>query len=81
MSLLGNNDDYVSFDVGRNAYISYNGDNDDEGTEGFGINPPIYDCVLLEGPAADSFDGRDNNRNDTIDEPNEEAAVNHFYIQ
>lgn len=45
---LGNyNDDYVGTDVGRNIYYAYNGDANDEGASGYGLNPPAQGVLFL----------------------------------
>jgi len=41
------NDDYVGCDVDRNLSFVYNGDATDEGTYGYGDNPPAAGLVLL----------------------------------
>lgn len=48
---LGNySDDYVGVDVGRNLGFCYNGDDDDEGILGYGLNPPSVGTTFFEGP-------------------------------
>jgi hypothetical protein len=48
---LGNyNDDYVECDVTRNLGICYNGDDNDEGILGYGLNPPSVGVTFFEGP-------------------------------
>ncbi|MCU0441228.1 MAG: hypothetical protein MUE96_02430 [Bacteroidia bacterium] len=48
---LGNyNDDYVECDVPRNLGICYNGDDNDEGILGYGLNPPSVGVNFFEGP-------------------------------
>ncbi len=48
---LGNyNDDYVECDVRRNLGICYNGDDNDEGILGYGLNPPSVGVNFFEGP-------------------------------
>jgi hypothetical protein len=48
---LGNyNDDYVECDVKRNLGICYNGDDNDEGILGYGLNPPSVGVNFFEGP-------------------------------
>ena len=47
---LGNYyDDYVGCNVGLDLGYTYNGDNDDEGANGYGINPPAQGLVYLNG--------------------------------
>lgn len=48
---LGNYaDDYVGCDVPRNLGFCYNGDDNDEGILGYGINPPSVGTTFFEGP-------------------------------
>lgn len=48
---LGNyTDDYVECDVNRNLGICYNGDDNDEGILGYGLNPPSVGVNFFEGP-------------------------------
>ncbi len=48
---LGNySDDYVECDVKRNLGICYNGDDNDEGILGYGLNPPSIGVTFFEGP-------------------------------
>ncbi|MCU0422908.1 MAG: hypothetical protein MUC81_08875 [Bacteroidia bacterium] len=48
---LGNySDDYVECDVSRNLGICYNGDDNDEGILGYGLNPPSVGVTFFEGP-------------------------------
>jgi hypothetical protein len=49
---LGNyNDDYVECDVKRNLGICYNGDDNDEGILGYGLNPPSIGVNFFQGPS------------------------------
>jgi hypothetical protein len=49
---LGNySDDYVECDVKRNLGICYNGDDNDEGILGYGLNPPSVGVNFFEGPS------------------------------
>jgi len=43
-------DDYVECDVPRNLGICYNGDDNDAGTLGYGLNPPSIGVNFFEGP-------------------------------
>lgn len=66
---LGNyTDDFVGCDVPRGLGICYNGDDDDEGIQGYGANPPSVGIDFFEGPFADPNDGVDNDRDCTVDE-------------
>ncbi len=52
---LGNYaDDYVGCDVGRSLGYAYNGDDDDEGVLGYGLNPPSIGVDYFEGPTDSS---------------------------
>lgn len=76
---LGNYfDDYVGCDSTRAAGFAYNGDNDDDGAMGYGLNPPMQNVKILRGTLAPPNDGLDNNLNGTIDEPGERTTMNHF---
>ncbi len=89
--LGGANDDYVGCDVGRNMFYVYNGDSIDEpanGNPGYGLYPPAFGHVILQGPLMDA-DGMDNT--DTLSLPgyngtgfhdgevdNERSGMSHF---
>lgn len=76
---LGNAaDDYVGCDTMLDAGFVYNADNDDEGSFGYGVNPPMQNNTILKGPLADANDGIDNNHNGIIDEANETIGISHF---
>ncbi len=48
---LGNySDDYVGVDTTRDLGFCYNGDDDDEGILGYGLNPPSVGTTFFEGP-------------------------------
>ncbi|MES2618146.1 MAG: hypothetical protein V4613_09715 [Bacteroidota bacterium] len=48
---LGNYaDDYVGCDVGRSLGYCYNGDDNDDGVLGYGLNPPSVGVDFFEGP-------------------------------
>lgn len=50
---LGNYvDDYVGCDVGLSLGFCYNGDDNDEGVLGYGLNPPSIGVDFFEGPRA-----------------------------
>jgi len=54
---LGNpNDDYIGCDVGRGLGFCYNGDADDEGNgeNHYGLNPPAIGIDYFQGPLADA---------------------------
>ncbi|MFN3530131.1 MAG: T9SS type A sorting domain-containing protein [Bacteroidia bacterium] len=71
-------DDYVGMDVQGNGFYFYNGDDDDEGIQGYGLNPPAQGIYQLKGPLAPVGDGIDNNRNGQIDEAGEDVAFSRF---
>ncbi|MBO6516493.1 MAG: hypothetical protein JJ975_08065, partial [Bacteroidia bacterium] len=59
---LGNySDDYVGCDVGLSLGFCYNGDDNDEGILGYGLNPPSIGVDFFEGPKKDTVgaDGQD----------------------
>lgn len=61
---LGNfRDDYVGCDVKRALGICYNGDDNDEGVLGYGLNPPTIGIDYFEGP---------------LDENGDELGLSHF---
>jgi hypothetical protein len=65
---LGNSlDDFVGCDVRLGLGFAYNADEDDEGTSGYGLNPPAVGIDFLNGPFADVGDGIDNDRDSCID--------------
>lgn len=66
---LGNGfDDYIACDVPRGLGIAFNGDDDDDGTLGYGQNPPSVGVDFFEGPFSDENDGIDNDRDCEVDE-------------
>jgi hypothetical protein len=76
---LGNYlDDFVGCDTSLNIAFAYNGDNNDEGTFGYGINPPMINLAVLGGPEADLNDGLDNDHDGFTDETGEECLMNYF---
>jgi hypothetical protein len=65
---LGNYlDDIIGSDIPRGLGYVYNADIDDEGPIGYGVNPPAIGFDFFQGPFADYFDGRDNDRDGCID--------------
>lgn len=71
-------DDYVGCDVGKGVGYCYNGDAVDDLPDGYGFTPPVIGVDILHGPIADAGDGIDNNRNGTIDEPDEDISMSKF---
>lgn len=66
---LGNpNDDFIGCDVARGMGFVYNADDDDEGPDGYGTQPPAAGIAVFRGPYSDFNDGVDNNLNGQIDE-------------
>lgn len=58
---LGNYiDDYVGCDKNRSLGFAYNGDDNDDGILGYGLNPPSIGIDFFEGPKRDTLlQGRD----------------------
>lgn len=76
---LGNYlDDYVGCDVQRGLGYCYNGDAEDDGALGYGLNPPAVGVDFFEGPLADTLDGLDNDRDGEIDEAGEQIIMSKF---
>ena len=71
-------DDYVGCDVGRGLGYCYNGDADDDGVTGYGLNPPAIGVDFFQGPLADENDLIDNDRDGFTDEPCEEIIMSKF---
>lgn len=61
-------DDYVMCDTIRGLGICYNGDNNDDPPNGYGLNPPAIGVDFFQGPFSDPGDGLDNDRDGEIDE-------------
>jgi hypothetical protein len=65
---LGNYlDDFVGCDVGRGMGYCYNGDDDDNGVDGYGLQPPAIGMDILQGPQANIGDAVDNDRDGCLD--------------
>lgn len=75
---LGNfSDDYVGMDTSVGMAFTYNADNDDDGSQGYGSAPPAFGLTLIEGwPSA--TDGMDNDYDDLIDEVGEQTGIGHL---
>ena len=71
-------DDNVGCDTVLNAAFTYNGDNDDDGIGGYGVNPPVQNIKILDGPLADAGDGIDNDHDGFTDEPGEKCLMTSF---
>ncbi|HKR03255.1 MAG TPA: hypothetical protein VJY62_01360, partial [Bacteroidia bacterium] len=71
-------DDFVRCDARKGVGFCYNGDLIDEIPDGYGPTPPAIGIDILHGPLADPGDGKDNNRNGTIDELNEDISMSKF---
>lgn len=84
---LGNYaDDYVGCDVGRSLGFCYNGDDDDEGVLGYGLNPPTIGVDYFEGPTDTAGNQMGlshfmyyNNNSDPIQGNPDRANPNSFY--
>ena len=61
------NDDFVGCDVARGLGYTYNGDAEDEGSAGYGTNPPALGMDFFRGPLADANDGVDNDKDGCVD--------------
>ncbi len=68
-------DDYVGCDTTLGLGFCYNGDNQDEGANGYGANPPAVGVDFFQGPVADADDGIDNDKDGEIDEPEGESII------
>ncbi|HEX5003332.1 MAG TPA: hypothetical protein VFW78_12625, partial [Bacteroidia bacterium] len=65
---LGNyDDDYVGCNVPLSLGYCYNGDPNDDGSSGYGLNPPVVGVDFMEGPSADFGDGIDNDHDGCVD--------------
>lgn len=65
---LGNaRDDIIGSDIARGLGYCYNADSDDEGPNGYGLNPPAVGFDFFQGPFADYTDGVDNDRDGCVD--------------
>jgi hypothetical protein len=73
-------DDYVGCDVGRSMGYAYNGDNNDNLPTGYGNNLAAIGIDVLEGPEADSLDGKDNDRDSIVDEAGEHIIMSKFVV-
>lgn len=76
-------DDYVGCDVARGLGYTYNGTQNDGGNAqpsvgAYGANPPAFGMDFFEGPIADAFDGRDNDRDGVTDEAGEQIIMSKF---
>lgn len=71
-------DDYVGCDTTLGLGICYNGDSDDEGATGYGLNPPAVGVDFFQGPLADSDDGIDNDKDGVVDEEGETIIMSKF---
>lgn len=76
---LGNYlDDYVGCDTINDYGFAYNGDDNDDGILGYGLNPPMINNLILKGPQADLLDGIDNDHDGITDEQGEICMMNNF---
>ena len=71
-------DDFVGCDVERGLGYCYNGDANDENSEGYGDDPPAVGVDFFEGPLADANDMIDNDRDGIVDEDGELIMMSKF---
>ena len=71
-------DDFIGCDTLNNIAFGYNGDNFDDNVFGYGLNPPMINIQILNGPLPPLNDGIDNNHNGIVDEQNERCMMEHF---
>ncbi|MBL0053511.1 MAG: T9SS type A sorting domain-containing protein [Bacteroidetes bacterium] len=71
-------DDYVGCDSTLNIGFTYNGDPNDEGGYGYGLQPPVMNVAVLKGPTPALNDGVDNNHDGIVDETGEVNMMNSF---
>ncbi|MGB0176500.1 MAG: hypothetical protein ACPF9D_05000, partial [Owenweeksia sp.] len=65
---LGNSiDDLPGSNISADAIFCYNGDDIDNGPNGFGNQPASCGVRILKGPTADLFDGVDNDKDGCVD--------------
>ena len=73
---LGNAfDDIIGSDIARGLGYVYNGDSDDDGARGYGLNPPAIGFDFFQGPFADYFDGIDNDRDGCVDGVRDDLGI------
>lgn len=72
-------DDYVGSDTTLGLAYAWNGDNFDGGERGYGDRPPAIGYLVLDGIVS-ADDSVDNNRDGTIDEPDEKMGMTHFLM-
>ena len=70
--------DWVGCDTARGLGFGYNATADDQGANGYGLNPPACGVDFFQGPLADPGDGIDNDKDGLIDEPNETIIMSKF---
>ncbi|MEM7297716.1 MAG: hypothetical protein AAF391_05560, partial [Bacteroidota bacterium] len=70
--------DWVGCDTTKGLGYGYNATANDQGANGYGLNPPACGVDFFQGPLADPGDGIDNNKNGVIDEPNETIIMSKF---
>ncbi len=75
---LGNaSDDFVGSDTTLGMSFIYNGDDDDQGSHGYGAAPPAIGFDFIQGPVA-SGDGVDNDGDGLVDEEGERMGMTLF---
>lgn len=60
-------DDLIGCDIPRGLGYCYNADDFDDGSLGYGYYPPAVGFDFFQGPFADYFDGKDNDRDGCVD--------------
>lgn len=70
--------DWVGCDTTRGLGYGFNATADDEGANGYGLNPPACGVDFFQGPLADPGDGVDNDKDGIVDEPNETIIMSKF---
>jgi len=76
---LGNYlDDFMGSDSIRGLGYVYNGDNFDEGPNGYRDAIPAVGLNFFKGPLADENDGKDNDRDGVVDETGERIKTSTF---
>jgi hypothetical protein len=71
-------DDYIGSMVDQHSFYGYNGDADDDSPLGYGTDLVAQSVTILKGPYADMNDGRDNDLDGFVDEPDEVIGLSGF---
>lgn len=70
--------DYVGCDTLNGLGFGYNATANDQGANGYGLNPPACGVDFFQGPLADPNDGVDNDKDGEIDEDGETIIMSKF---